>query len=242
MPIQPQAYGWLMLAGIVVSICFWSRLARRDDRLVAIYAAALIGAFLGAKAVYFFAEGYRHLGAPDMWLQLATGKTILGGLLGGYAGVEVAKRLVGYDGATGDWFATIVPFGIILGRIGCWFHGCCLGKVCQPSRFTVTDSAGVARWPAVPAEILFNLVMIAALLPLRRTGTLPGQHFHIYLIAYGGFRFLNEFLREGPTIIGPFTGYQIAALAVAALGAIGFARRQNKLPARVVSPISETPH
>jgi len=47
-----------MLAGIVVSICFWSRLARRDDRLVAIYAAALIGAFVGAKAVYFFAEGF----------------------------------------------------------------------------------------------------------------------------------------------------------------------------------------
>ena len=60
---QPQAYGWLMFAGIVLSICFWSRIARRDDRLLAVYAAALIGAFLGAKVVYFFAEGYRHLGA-----------------------------------------------------------------------------------------------------------------------------------------------------------------------------------
>jgi phosphatidylglycerol:prolipoprotein diacylglycerol transferase len=228
MQFQPQAYGWLMLAGIVMSICFWSRLARRDDRLLAVYAAALIGAFLGAKAVYFFAEGYRHLGASDMWLQLATGKTILGGLLGGYAAVEMAKRLVGYRGATGDWFATIVPFGIILGRVGCWFHGCCQGKVCQPSWFTVSDSAGAARWPSVPVEILFNLAMIAVLLPLRRAGTLPGQHFHIYLIAYGGFRFLHEFLREAPTVIGPFTGYQIAALAVAGLGAVGFAQRQDK--------------
>src|SRR6266487_510212 len=103
MQFQPQAYGWLMLAGIVVSMCFWSRLARRDDRLQAIYVAALIGAFLGAKVVYFFAEGYQHLGASDMWLQLATGKTILGGLLGGYAAVEGAKRLVGYAGTTGDW-------------------------------------------------------------------------------------------------------------------------------------------
>ena len=231
-----------MLAGIVVSICFWSRLARRDDRLLAIYVAALIGAFLGAKVVYFFAEGYQHLGASDMWLQLATGKTILGGLLGGYAAVEMAKRLVGYAGATGDWFATIVPFGIILGRAGCWFHGCCQGKVCQPSWFTVTDSAGAARWPSVPVEILFNLVMVAVLLPLRRAGTLTGQHFHIYLIAYGGFRFLHEFLREEPTVIGRFTGYQIAALAVAALGTVGFVRRKNELPASVASPISETPH
>ena len=85
-----------MLAGIVVSICFWARLARRDDRLLLIYVAALIGAFLGAKLVYILAEGWMHFGAPDMWLQLATGKSILGALLGGYAGVEIAKRFVRY--------------------------------------------------------------------------------------------------------------------------------------------------
>lgn len=218
-----------MLAGIAVSIVFWSRLARRDARLLTVYVAALIGAFLGAKVVYFFAEGYQHLGAPDLWLQLATGKTILGGLLGGYAAVEMAKRLVGYAGVTGDWFAAIVPFVIILGRVGCWSHGCCRGRACQPSWFTVTDAAGVARWPSVPVEILFNVAMITLLLLFRRAHRLSGQHFHIYLIAYGGFRFLHEFLREEPTVIGPFTGYQFAALAVAALGAVGFARRQNKL-------------
>ena len=141
--------------------------------------------------------------------------------------VEAVKRLVGYRRATGDWFATIVPLGIILGRVGCWFHGCCRGKVCQPSWFTVSDSAGAARWPSVPVEILFNLVMIAVLFPLRRAGTLPGQHFHIYLIAYGGFRFLHEFLREEPKVWGPITGYQIAALAVMVMGVVGFVRRRS---------------
>jgi len=216
-----------MLAGIVVSIVFWSRLARRDDRLLTVYVAALIGAFLGAKVVYFFAEGYQHLGAPDMWLQLATGKTILGGLLGGYLAVEIAKRLVRYDGATGDWFATIGPFGIILGRIGCWFHGCCQGKVCDRAWFTVTDAAGVARWPAVPLEILFNAAMIVLSFFLRRNRKLPGQHFHIYLIAYGLFRFAHEFVRQEPRVYGPISGYHIAALAVAALGVVGFVRRRH---------------
>ena len=45
------AYGWLMLAGIFVSIVFWSRLARRDERLVLVYVAALVSAFIGAKLV-----------------------------------------------------------------------------------------------------------------------------------------------------------------------------------------------
>jgi phosphatidylglycerol:prolipoprotein diacylglycerol transferase len=220
-------YGWLMLAGIALSIAFWSRLARRDDRLVLVYVGALCGAFLGAKLVYLLAEGWLHYGAPDMWLQWATGKSVLGALLGGYAGVELAKRWVGYTSATGDWFACIAPVGIIVGRIGCLLHGCCLGVACEPAWFTLKDGIGVPRWPAVPVEMLFNVAAVIAFSVLRRRHILPGQHFHLYLIGYGSFRFLHEFLRQEPRIIGPFTGYQFAALAVLALGIGGFVRRQN---------------
>ena len=105
---------------------FWSRLARRDERLVLIYIAALAGAFLGAKLVYFAAEGWLHWHDPNRWVILATGKSITGALLGGYLAVEIAKRLLRYHGITGDWFAVIAPVGIMLGRIGCMIQGCCL--------------------------------------------------------------------------------------------------------------------
>ena len=250
---RSTAYGWLMLAGIGVSIVFWSRIARRDSRLVTIYIAALCGAFLGAKIVYVAAEGWMHFGAPDMWLQLATGKSILGALLGGYAAVEGAKKATGYKQATGDWFAIIAPVGIAVGRIGCLLHGCCLGEKCEPSWFTLRDSAGVNRWPAVPIEIAFNVAFLgfvalrqsgsglsaamerevgAARAPMpgrgaEATPTFAGQHFHLYLIAYGIFRFAHEFARATPRVAGFFSGYQIAALSVAVLGFIGFARRQR---------------
>ena len=221
-------YGWLMLGGIVVSLVLWSRIARRDERLLFIYIAALMGAFLGAKIVYILAEGWLYFGQPDMWLQLATGKTILGALLGGYGAVELAKKFLGYKRATGDWFALICPVGIIMGRIGCLLHGCCLGKVCQPSWFTVADVNGTARWPAVPLEMLFNLVAIVVFAILRKRQKLPGQHFHLYLMSYGIFRLAHEFYRDTPAIIGPFSGYQIAAAAVAALGWAGFLKRQKE--------------
>lgn len=220
-------YGWFMLGSIAVSLALWRRLARRDPRLLTIYLAALAGAFLGAKAVYFFAEGYLHLGAPDMWPQLATGKSILGGLLGGYAAVEGVKRLTGYPGVTGDWFALIAPVGISLGRVGCWIDGCCQGIECSPGWFTVRDAAGHARWPAVPLEILFNLLALVTILCLRRAKKLPGQHFHLYLIGYGAFRFLHELLRDEPRVLDPLTGYQIAALGVLALGVDRFIRRRR---------------
>jgi len=222
------AYGWLMLAGIGVSLVLWSRLTRRDARLIPIYLGALAGAFLGAKLVYLAAEGWLHWHDPNRWLILATGKSITGALLGGYAGVEIVKHAIGYRSPTGDWFAIIAPVSILIGRVGCVLHGCCLGRPCDENWFTVRDEAGQARWPAAQAELIFNAVALGAALLLRRWKLLPGQHFHLYLIAYGIFRFLHEFLRVSPRILGPLSGYQFAALGVALLGIIGFERRRKR--------------
>ena len=45
------AYGWLMLAGIFVSIAFWSCVAKRDSRLVLSYIAALAGAIAAVSLI-----------------------------------------------------------------------------------------------------------------------------------------------------------------------------------------------
>jgi phosphatidylglycerol---prolipoprotein diacylglyceryl transferase len=226
--IHSTAYGWLMLAGIFVSLIFWSRLARRDERLLLIYISALAGAFLGAKLVYLGAEGWLHWHDQNRWVILATGKSITGALLGGYVAVEITKRILKYSGTTGDWFAVIVPIGILLGRIGCFLNGCCLGRVCEPSWFTLNDVNGVARWPSVPVEFLFNALLLGVILLLRWGRIARGQLFHIYLMAYGIFRFFHEFLRDTPQILGPISGYQIAALGIFALGLAGYILRQKQ--------------
>jgi phosphatidylglycerol---prolipoprotein diacylglyceryl transferase len=225
--LNSTAYGWLMLTGIFVSIAFWSRVARRDERLVLIYVAALVSAFLGAKLVYLGAEGWLHWQDANRWVVLATGKSITGALLGGYLGVEIAKRFLKYNAVTGDWFAIIVPIGVMIGRIGCMINGCCLGKVCPANWYTVVDAHGVPRWPASQVEFLFNALMLGVILLLRWGRIAPGQLFHIYLIAYGTFRFFHEFLRDTPTILGPFSGYQMASLGIVLLGITGFILRQN---------------
>jgi phosphatidylglycerol:prolipoprotein diacylglycerol transferase len=80
---------------------------------------------------------------------------------------------------------------------------------------------------------LFNALWLAVVLWLRGQGMkspaayrFRGQHFHLYLIAYGTFRFFHEFLRDTPKLVGPISGYQIAALALVALGASGFYHRR----------------
>ena len=97
----------------------------------------------------------------------------------------------------------------------------------MPVGYTLNDIHGIPRWPAVPVEFGFNALMLGVALILRSRRVLPGQHFHIYLMAYGVFRFFHEFLRDTPQILGTFSGYQVAALAVAALGAVGFVLRRQ---------------
>ncbi len=211
-------YGLLLLAGIVVSLFTWTRMARKDERLILIYAVALMSAFVGAKVVYLFAEGWRDWPLPDRWLRLATGKSVLGALLGGYVGVELVKKATGYREATGNLFAFVAPIGILFGRVGCLLHGCCLGRECAPAWYALRDFSGTPRWPAVPLEIGFNVAALIAFFFLRKRPRLDGQLFHLYLIGYGVFRFAHEFQRATPTLVAGLSGYQIAALGCVVLG------------------------
>lgn len=230
-PLAPQSpYRWLLLAGIVLGALGWWRLGRRDPRLRWIYGCALLGAFLGAKVVYLLAEGWQHLGQPDAWLPLLTGKSVLGALPGGYAGVEFAKSRLGYRERTGDLFAAFAPAGIALGRVGCVLQGCCLGERCErPAWWTLADADGRARWPAAPVELVFNVAMLVLFWVLRRRKLLTGQHFHLYLIGYGLFRFVHESHRETPRVLGPLSGYALIALSVFAFGALAYALRASSV-------------
>lgn len=227
---QPNFYGWVLLLGVLIGAVLWHRRWKDSDpTLFGIFIGGLVGAFLGAKLVYFLAEGWLHIGEPGFWIELGYGKTIVGALLGGYGGVEFTKSLIGYRKPTGDWFAFMVPSSIVFGRVGCLKHGCCLGKACPPdSWYALPDKAGIERWPAAPVELIFNLMALAVLYQLRRFVWTRGQLFHFYLIAYGVFRFVHEFARDTPKVIGGvLSGYQIASLLLVALAVWRFEVRRR---------------
>ena len=191
--------------------------------MLVIYIGALVGAFAGAKLAYLFAEGWLDWPRADRWLRIATGKSVLGGLLGGYAGVELAKKLVGHKSSTGDGFALIVPLGLALGRVGCFFHGCCLGKSGYAGVFATREG----RWPAPMIEGVFQLTMLVMLFELRRSGLLRDRLIFLYFAAYGLFRFLHEFMRETPEMAWGLSGYQIIALGLVWAGWNGLRVRKS---------------
>jgi phosphatidylglycerol:prolipoprotein diacylglycerol transferase len=104
-----------MVAGIGVSLFLWSGLARKDRTLFHLYIAALLGAMTGAKVLYLIAEGWQDWPQPDRWLRLASGKTILGGLIGGWLAVEGMKNCPASARPRGTGLPSSCPWGVPLG-------------------------------------------------------------------------------------------------------------------------------
>ncbi|MBI4871745.1 MAG: prolipoprotein diacylglyceryl transferase [Candidatus Riflebacteria bacterium] len=183
-------------------------LTTRERRALSV--AALAGAILGAKLPFWL------LAADRLSLGVAlfeTHKTILGGLVGGYFGVEAAKWSLGLRLKTGDSFVVPVAAAIAVGRLGCLVGGCCFGvPTALPWGMDFGD--GVHRHPTQVYEFVFHLTAAVALAALKQRGLFPRQLMKLYLLAYLGFRFATEILRPEPRLVLGLTGYQLAAAAL----------------------------
>ncbi len=180
---------------------------------------ALVGAVVGAKLGMVLFEPASSMAAL-LGRALSfdfTGKTVVGGLFGGYAGVELTKRLVGVTHSTGDAFAVALPLAQALGRVGCLLHGCCWGAV--TSAPWAVHLHGADRHPVQLLEAGL-LVVLATWLWRIRLRPLPSGHlFRRYLVGYAVIRFVMQLLRADPVrVIGPLDAVQWLCL----LAAVGF--------------------
>lgn len=99
-------------------LAFWWMARRRGldtSGVRAVMTAGLIGGLVFANLLQWIFAG-------------APGKTILGGVAGGYLSVMVCKWWLGIRRPLGDLFAVAVTAGEAVGRWGCYYGGCCYGK------------------------------------------------------------------------------------------------------------------
>jgi len=98
-----------------------------------------------------------------------------------------------------------------VGRLSCFVAGCCYGTETSLP-WGVDFGDGRLRHPTQLYEFIFHLSAAAALAWLKRRGMFRQQLFKLYIISYLVYRFATEFIRPEPRLVGPLTGYQIAAL------------------------------
>ena len=204
-----------------VALCSWllrrfqERLPITPQQKLAIGIGAFSGAMIGAKVPFVAAE-WPNVFSPLGWF--SHGKTILAGIVGGYLGVEIAKKITGVKVKTGDTFAIPVAVAVAIGRIGCFVGGCCFGKPTELPwgvHFHLADENDtILRHPTQLYEASFHALMAIFMTVLLRRGSIKGQLIKFYLLCYLVFRFITEWLRPEVTIYYGLTGYQLSSMAL----------------------------
>jgi prolipoprotein diacylglyceryltransferase len=172
-----------------------------------VLAAAAVGALLGCRLLGL-AEQWPTViqawHAGRMWALMFSpgGKTIVGGLLGGWLGVEIAKKLSGIKRRTGDLFALPLCVGIAVGRVGCLLAGLADDTYGKPSSlpWAVNLGDGIGRHPVQVYEILF-LILLGFVVSTK--AKLPeGARFRLFLGSYLAWRVAIDFLKPQPLVAG----------------------------------------
>jgi len=191
------------------------------DRSVWIAVGAIVGAALGAKLGFWIEDPQAAFADFPDWRRLLEGKTIVGALLGGLAGVEIAKHAVGAQGSSGDAFALPLIVGIAIGRIGCFLAGLADHTYGNPSGlpWAVDFGDGVPRHPTQLYDIAVVAALALALHAARdRLARVPGLAFKLFLAGYLAWRVVIDHWKPVHFAWpGGLSGLQVLALAFLAV-------------------------
>jgi len=135
-----------------------------------------------------------------------------GGLVGGIiaAVIFIPKNKMPFAKLT-DVLALALTLGQAIGRIGCFFAGCCYGKQCD-SWFGVKfpeNSLAPSGIKLIPSQIISSLLLFlifAVLSYFYKRKKNDGQIVALYLVLYSVKRFFVEYLR------GDFRGNELFGL------------------------------
>jgi prolipoprotein diacylglyceryltransferase len=190
---------------------------RSRGTYVVLQVITLTGAIVGAKLAFLAGDLHWPMAHVPLHEIVYSGRSITGGLLGGFLAAEVAKIPLRWTELPNDWFATKLPLSIAIGRVGCVLAGCCRGiPGAYPIAMVYSD--GVTRFPAQLAELAFQVVAFGGAWFAWKRGLARGRIFALYILIYGAFRFGIEALRDTEKVVLGLSVYQLLALALAAAG------------------------
>ncbi|AGW13077.1 prolipoprotein diacylglyceryl transferase [Megalodesulfovibrio gigas] len=176
-----------------------------DDLITWCVAGLILGARLGYTIFYDFNHFFSH--PLDVFKVWHGGMSFHGGLLGiALAGLFFARRKGKTFLEIGDFVCPLAPPGLFAGRMGNFINGELWGRPTDlPWGMVFPDPAagGLPRHPSQLYEAaLEGLVLFAVLWLFSRKPRPTGAVTGVFLLLYGLFRGLVEFVREPDPQLG----------------------------------------
>ena len=206
-PLTVYTYGLFIFLGVVLSYFVCSREAKKQnidlDIFSNIFFWLLIMGFLGARIIYILVEWRWFLDNPFSLVFSNSGFVFYGGVISGILTLGYLARKYKISLLKlADILALGVPLAHSLGRVGCFFYGCCYGIVSNSFLgvlFPADSPAGYLGVKVIPIQLVssfFLFVIFCILMVFKRKMKFPGQLSIIYIFLYSVFRFCIEFFRN----------------------------------------------
>ena len=245
--LKIKTYGACMALGFLAAWQVLSWLCRctgrSSDLLTGLVTWMMVCGVAGARAAYVIEHWQKEFaGHPELIIRVDQGGLMFYGGLILAIGVFLSWCRVKKERMLplADMLTTVIPLGHAFGRIGCFFYGCCYGRVSQaewavsfprgsPAWYAqlnakMIDASAQASLPVLPTQ-LFEAAAVATLFAVlvwvycRFWKSRPGFTTGVYLVGYAIIRFGMEVLRGDPrAAIGPFSIGQAISLALLLAG------------------------
>ena len=243
-PFAVHTYGVFVAMAFLSAIALALRDARREgedaNKILDLCFYALVAAIVGSRVLYVLVNWSTFRHDPFEIVRIWHGGLVF---YGGFIGALItALWYIRRNGLpllrTVDIMAPPIAFGQFVGRIGCFFAGCCYGKTCDlpwAVTFTHPESLAPKGVPLHPTQLyssLNSLFIFLVLVGLRRIKRFEGQIFWVYVLLYGVTRSILEHFRgdeRGMFVEGMLSTSQLIGLTVAviAIAMMIILRRRN---------------
>ncbi len=219
-PISVRWYGLAYIAGFICAALVLWRTSKRwgvrvdTDSLLTIMLCVIIGVIVGGRLGYVlvYGDGYYFAHPLEVLAFNHGGMSFHGGLIGALVAGIAAARFTGIPYLTlADLGCIAAPIGLFFGRCANFVNGELWGAPTDLAWGVVFGgSAGtVARHPSQLYEALLEGVVLFCVLYLlsrKRPPRPQGTFLGVFLVLYGCFRFLIEFVRQPDAQIGYLWG------------------------------------
>jgi phosphatidylglycerol:prolipoprotein diacylglycerol transferase len=231
-PLDIHMYGVMVAIGFMVGLWVAARRAPsegiKSEQISDLGVWLIISGMLGGKLfhIIFFWNDFLAAWRAEGVRSLREGFVFYGGfILASLTAVVYARAKRLPLAKLIDVLAPSAALGHAFGRLGCFFNGCCYGKVCpagyplgvrfpaildptgrpigsapfidhlQHGWVKITNTVSLPVYPTELYEVVGNLIIFAALSAFYRHKRFDGQIFWLYVLGYGALRFVVEFFR-----------------------------------------------
>ncbi len=230
-PVTIHMYGLMIALGFLSAyyLCVYRgrRRGLSEDILWGILCCAIVGGLIGTRLLYYIVELPAIFKDPSILWDFKNGYVVYGGIIGGVlAGfLYCRKKKVSFL----KYFDLVMPAVALaqgLGRLGCFFAGCCYGRETDAWYGITFRNSKFApnNVKLIPTQLISSagdFLICGILLFYAARNPRDGRVASAYLVLYGIGRFAVEFLRNDyHGSIGWMSTSQIISIGIVVGGAL----------------------